>query len=70
MQLVSTIIGALGDVLVAVTVYIAVRARRDARAAESKADEARRAFAEQQQMAQRETELVPHQATFARWRIS
>jgi hypothetical protein len=58
MQLVSAIIGALGDALVAVTVYIAVRARQDARTAESKADEARGAFAEQQQMAQRETELV------------
>jgi len=58
MQLVSTIVSALGDALVALTVILALWARRDARAAQNMAEVAREAYAEQQLAAQRETELV------------
>lgn len=58
MQIVSTIVSAVGDLLVAITVYLALRARKDARAAETRAEKTRMAFASQQQAAVQETELV------------
>ena len=65
MQLANTVIGALGDLLVLVTLVVAMRtlksangARQDARAAEDKAERARNEFAVQQRSWQRETELV------------
>jgi hypothetical protein len=58
MEMANAIISALGDLLVLITVIVAVRARSDARTAEASAEKTRKEFADQQRSWQRETELV------------